>query len=248
MGSLAIHPLLFLAFIAVIVVVGLLEVDTAVRQSGARPATPVALAAGLLMFFGTYLAGNVAMVVGCGVLTLGTLVWVLMDRGRRLVTQSIASTLLMTLWVPFLASFIGLLLTRTEGRGYVMATVALAVSNDIGAYAFGRAFGRRRLAPSISPAKTWEGFFGGLFTTLVIAATVTASILSTLALWQAIVFGVAISAAATVGDLVESMVKRDLGIKDLGHIVPGHGGIMDRVDALLLAIPAAHLVLLALQL
>lgn len=248
LGSIAIDPYLFLAFVAIILVVGLLEIDIAVRRAGVRPATPVALVSGLLMFFGTYVAGNVALVVGCGVLTLGTLLWVLVDRSRRYVTNSIASTLFMTLWVPFLASFIGLLLARPDGKWYVMATVAYAVSSDIGAYAFGSAFGRHRMAPTISPSKTWEGFVGGVLTVLVIAAFVTPVVVAALEPWQALILGGVIAIAATVGDLVESMIKRDLGIKDLGRVVPGHGGVMDRVDGLLFAIPAAHLVLLALQL
>lgn len=247
-GSILVNAYLFLGFVAVIIVIGLLEIDTAVRRSGQRPATPVALVSGMLMFFGTYMVGNVALVVGCGVLTLGTLLWVLLDRRRRFVTHSIASTLLMTLWVPFLASFIGLLLVRPDGKWYVMTTVAYAVSSDIGAYAFGSAFGRHKLAPTISPAKTWEGFAGGVVTVLLIAAFVTPLVVSALTAWQALALGGVIAVAATAGDLVESMVKRDLGIKDLGRIVPGHGGIMDRVDALLFAIPAAHLVLLVLRL
>lgn len=245
LGSLAVDPYLFLAFVAVVVVVGLLEVDHAVRKLSWRPATPVALIAGLLMFFGTYVAGNVALVVGCGVLTLGTLVWVLVDGQRRHVTQSIASTLFMTLWVPFLASFLGLLLARSDGTGFVVATVAYSVANDVGAYAVGSLFGRHKLAPSISPGKSWEGLLGGLATVMVVAAFVMPAVTDALASWQAVVLGGVIAVASTIGDLVESMVKRDLGIKDLGRIVPGHGGMMDRVDALLFALPAAHLTLLA---
>lgn len=244
-GTLALDPYAFLAFVALIVVVGLLEVDHAVRKQDLRPATPVAVVAGLLMLFGTYVAGNVALAVGCGVLTLGTLLWPLLDSRRRHVTHSIAATLFMTLWVPFLASFLGLLLARADGAWLVMTTVAYSVSNDIGAYGFGSVLGRHRMAPAISPAKTWEGVAGGLVTVMVVAAFVTPAVTQTLAVWQALVLGAVIATASTVGDLVESMVKRDLGVKDFGRVVPGHGGIMDRVDALLLAVPAAHLVLLA---
>ena len=246
LGSIAIDAYLFLSFVAVIVLIGLVEVDHAVRKLGWRPATPIAVVAGMLMFFGTYVAGNVALVVGCGVLTLGTLLWVLLDRARRHVTQSISATLFMTLWVPFLGSFLGLLLARPDGKWYVMTTVAYSVSSDIGAYAFGTAIGRHKMMPSISPAKTWEGFIGGVATVLLLAAFVTPVVVEAFQAWQALILGGVIALASTVGDLVESMVKRDLGIKDLGRIVPGHGGIMDRVDALLFAIPAAHLVLLAL--
>lgn len=246
LGSIAIDPWLLIAFVAVIIIGAMLEVDNAVRRTGARPATPVALLAAAIMFFGTYVAGDGALAVGCGVLTLGTPLWVLLDRDRCYVTNSVAATFLMTLWVPFLGSFLGLLLMRPDGEWYLVATVALVVSADIGAYATGSALGRHRLAPAISPGKTWEGFAGGAVTVLVLAAVVTPMVVDALSVWQSVALGAAVAVSATLGDLVESMIKRDLGIKDLGRIVPGHGGIMDRVDAMLFALPAAHFVLLAL--
>lgn len=248
LGSIAVSPWLLLAFVAVVAAGALTEVDGAVRRTGARPATPIAFLSGAVMFFGTYVAGDGALVVGVGVLALGAPLWVLLDRARHLVTTSVAATFLMTLWVPFLASFLGLLLARPDGEWYVMSTIALAVSNDIGAFAFGSAFGRHRLAPTISPAKSWEGFAGGVVTVLVLAGFVTPLLVAALGTVQALIFGAAIAVSATLGDLVESMIKRDLGIKDLGRIIPGHGGIMDRVDAMLFALPTAHLVLLALGL
>lgn len=247
LGSIAIDPWLLIAFVAVIVTGALLEVDAAVRRTGSRPATVVAFSSGAVMFFGTYTVGDTALVVGVGLLALATPLSVLLDRERHFVTSSVAATFLMTLWVPFLASFLGYLLARPDGEWYVMSTIALTVSNDIGAFAFGSAFGRHRLAPTVSPSKTWEGFAGGVLTVLVLAAFVTPLLVDALDVWQSLVFGGAIAVAATLGDLVESMIKRDLGIKDLGRIVPGHGGIMDRVDAMLFALPTAHLVLLALN-
>jgi phosphatidate cytidylyltransferase len=100
------------------------------------------------------------------------------------------------------------------------------------------------MAPAVSPAKSWEGFAGGLATVLVVAATIVANVPG-FDLALALVFGVACFLAGTAGDLAESMVKRDLGVKDLGGIVPGHGGIMDRADAVIFALPVAHAVLSA---
>jgi phosphatidate cytidylyltransferase len=148
------------------------------------------------------------------------------------------------LWVPFLASYAGLLLARPEGHWYVMACVALSVSGDIGAYGFGYGFGKHKMAPSISPAKSWEGFAGGLLTVLVVAALITSNVPG-FDMALALIFGACCFLAGTAGDLAESMVKRDLGVKDLGGIVPGHGGIMDRADAVIFALPVAHLVLTA---
>lgn len=244
--TLLVHPLVFLGFIGILAVVALLELDVAFRQQGLRPATPIAVSAGLVMLVGTYLAGPSAQSLGLVLLMLGTLAWVLLDTGRCRVVASIGSTLLMTLWVPFLVSFLGLLLVREEGVWLVMAVVALSVTNDIGAFAFGSRFGRRKLAPTVSPAKSWEGFAGGMGTALVVAAGVTGPFVPGLDTPTALVLAAGVVVASTVGDLAESLVKRDLGIKDLGTIVPGHGGIMDRADAVIFAVPTAHLLLLAL--
>jgi phosphatidate cytidylyltransferase len=146
--------------------------------------------------------------------------------------------------VPFLASFVGLLLARPEGRWLVIATVALTVTSDTAAYAVGSRYGRHQLAPSVSPAKSWEGFAGGLLAVLVVAVVIVPR-LPGLDLPAALLLGVGVFLAATLGDLTESMVKRDLGIKDLGVSLPGHGGVMERADAVIFALPAAHLLLTA---
>ena len=242
--SLFVHEGIFLGFWAVLVAIALFELHKAFRAKGANPALPVALGAGLIMVIGAYTHGAAAQALGLVLLLLGSMAWTLLDVGRTQVVPSITATCLMGLWVPFLASYVALLLTRPDGEWYVAACVALTVFSDIGAYGFGMPFGRRKLAPSISPAKSWEGFAGGLFTVLLLA-TLVISRFPGFDLSLALVFGVACSVAGTVGDLAESMVKRDLGVKDLGGIVPGHGGIMDRADAVLFALPVAHAVLSA---
>ncbi|MPZ87371.1 MAG: phosphatidate cytidylyltransferase [Nitriliruptorales bacterium] len=238
----------FLVFVAVIVIIGLLEVAIALRERGLRPATPVAIGAGLVMFFGAYVAGPVGQVLGLVLLVFGALTWLLSDRGRSDVTASLGATFLMTLWVPFCGSFIGLLLDRPDGAWYVIAVVAMTVAADIGAYALGSRFGRHKLAPSVSPGKTWEGLLGALVTVLVLAVFMAEPLVPGLNLVEALILGAGILFAATLGDLSESLVKRDLGVKDLGRVLPGHGGIMDRMDALLFTLPTTHLILLALGL
>lgn len=242
LGTLFFSPVLFLVFWCALIVTALFELDKALRSKGLRPATPVALGAGLVIVVGTYQLGATAQVFGLALLLLGAMAWSLLDADRSNVMANLGATCLMGLWVPFLASFAVSLLIRPEGHWYVMAAVALAVTGDIGAYGFGSGFGRHKMAPSISPAKTWEGFAGGLLTVLVVAAAITARVPG-FDLPTALVFGVGVFLAATTGDLAESMVKRDLGVKDLGGIVPGHGGIMDRADAIIFALPVAHAVL-----
>lgn len=270
--ALFVEPLVLLAFVAVLAGVALHELDTAMRAKGHRPATPVVGGAGIVMLFGGYLHGPSALAVGLVLAMAGSVVWVLVverlgvladagaseegqheDAGgaaaalaaaRARVGGDVAASALMTCWVPLLVGFLALLLTHRHGEWFLMATVALTVTSDIGAYAFGTRFGRSKMAPSVSPAKTWEGFAGGLLTVGVIAAVITAQLPGfTLAL--ALALGVSVTLAATVGDLTESLIKRDLGVKDLGRLIPGHGGVMDRVDGILFALPTAH-VLLAL--
>lgn len=246
-GTLAWNDWVFLTFVAVIITVGMLEVGLEFREQRLlRPVTTLAVVAGLAMFYGAYAFGERAQVVGLAVAVLGGLAWPLTGRDRTDVVGTVGATFLLTLWVPFCASFIGLLLARDDGRWLVAAVIALTVTGDIGAYAFGRPFGTHKLAPTVSPGKTWEGLAGAIVTVLVVASLVTAPLVRSLDLVDALVLGAVIAVAGTLGDLSESLIKRDLGVKDLGRIVPGHGGIMDRVDAMVFALPAAHLVLLAL--
>ena len=244
LGTLFIDDRAFLVFWSILVVIGLFEVDKGLRLKGARPALPVAIGAGLVIVFGTYTNGASAQALGLVLLLLGSMAWVLLDANRTNVVASIGGTVLMGLWVPFLASYAGTLLTRPDGKWYVMACVALTVTGDIGAYGFGYGFGKHKMAPTISPAKSWEGFAGGLLTVLVVAALITSNVPG-FDLPLALVYGVCCFLAGTTGDLAESMIKRDLGVKDLGGIVPGHGGIMDRADAVIFALPVAHFVLTA---
>ncbi|MGH8906161.1 MAG: phosphatidate cytidylyltransferase [Egibacteraceae bacterium] len=249
LATMAIGPWAFLTFAAAILVVAQLELDSAFRAHGAAPATPVAIGAGLVMLYGAYAAGEPAQVAGVVVLLLGAMLWALRDVNRHDVAAGIAATCLTGLWVPFLASFVGLLLRRgdggPDGRLLLMAVTALTVTSDIGAYAFGNRWGRHRMAPSVSPGKTWEGFAGGLVTVLALAGLVTARIIPSLGVLGALALGAGVAVAATLGDLSESLVKRGLGVKDLGRILPGHGGVMDRIDAMLFALPVAHFILVA---
>ena len=239
LGTLFIEPRLFIGFWSILVVIALFELDKGLKLKGARPALPVAIGAGLFIVVGAYTNGAAGQAVGLGLLLLGAMAWTLLDAGRGNVVASLGATCLMGLWVPFLASYAALLLTRPDGLWYVIACVALTVVADIGAYGFGSKFGNRRMAPSISPAKSWEGFAGGLFTSLVIGALIIARFPG-FDLPLALLFSAACCIAGTAGDLAESMIKRDLGVKDLGGIVPGHGGIMDRADAVIFALPVAH--------
>lgn len=141
-------------------------------------------------------------------------------------------------YVPFLASLALVLLREPGGEWWVLAFIIVVVIADTGAYAAGLAFGRTPMAPRISPKKTWEGFGGAVFASLV-AGALLAQFMLGLPWWTGLIIGAAIVGTATAGDLGESMLKRDLGIKDMSSWLPGHGGVLDRLDSILPSATAA---------
>ena len=143
------------------------------------------------------------------------------------VTRSIFSLI----YAPVLASFAVLLSTQTDGAWKVLAFVLLTAATDLGGYIAGALFGKHPMAPTISPKKSWEGFAGALVLQLVVGALLWIFIFEQ-PWWEGALIGFAMMLTATLGDLIESMIKRDLGVKDMGKLLPGHGGVMDRLDSL----------------
>lgn len=248
LGTLVTNPWLLLGFIGILMGIAVFELDHAFRGHGLRPLTPVVVGAGFVMFFGTYRSGASAQTLGLVLLLFGAMAGGVLERDRSRLAQSLGATMLMAVWVPFLASFMGLLLGRPNGRWYVFAAVLLAVMNDIGAFAVGMRFGRHKMAPKVSPAKSWEGFAGGVAAAMLAGVVILSPFVPGLGWAQGLLLGAGAAIAATLGDLAESMVKRDLGVKDLGRIIPGHGGIMDRADAIIFALPMVSLLLDVLRL
>lgn len=148
------------------------------------------------------------------------------------VVEDVLSAGLIQLYVPFLASLCLVLLRQDGGEWWVLGFVAIAVVCDVGAYASGLAFGKHPMAPRISPKKTWEGFAGAAVAALA-AGVLIALFLLGIPWWAGLIFGALVLATATAGDLGESMIKRDLGIKDMSSWLPGHGGVLDRLDSIL---------------
>ena len=144
--------------------------------------------------------------------------------------------------MPFLAGFAALMLRPDDGPDRVVVFIVLVVLSDVGGYVAGVLFGKHPMAPTVSPKKSWEGFAGSALFCAVGGAVALPTLLDGAA-WQGALFGLALMVTATLGDLGESMIKRDLGIKDMGSLLPGHGGIMDRLDSLLPAAPVAYLLL-----
>ena len=176
-----------------------------------------------------------------GVFVVFTLLWYLAGVVRARPTMNVAVTLMTFLYIAFLGSFAALLLTAPldHGIGLVLGAVLATIAHDIGSYFVGRWGGKTPLAPAISPGKTVEGLVGGSLATLLMCLVVVRAISpwdGGKAFWLAVVVAV----AAPLGDLSESMIKRDLGVKDMGALLPGHGGVLDRIDALLFVMPATY--------
>ncbi len=146
--------------------------------------------------------------------------------------RDVAATVFLAAWVPLFASFSVLLVYPHNGSGRVFCLMIGVVGSDVGGYAVGVLFGKHPMVPSISPNKSWEGLVGSLLFGIT-AITLAATMLAHKPVWIGLLLGLTIVATATLGDLAESQIKRDLGIKDMGRILPGHGGLMDRLDGAL---------------
>jgi phosphatidate cytidylyltransferase len=238
----------FVAFLLGIVTLALLELLAVLRARATRPARPVVLAMGALLVVGAYLEGAAALSFGLLVTILAAFGWYLVDRGRTEVTRNVAATVFACVYVPFMAAHLSLVVGRADHYvGAVLGYAALVVIYDTAAYATGATLGRRPIAPQVSPNKSWEGAIGASVVCLLAGAFL-------LPLWEpwtlasGLVLAAATCVVAPLGDLSESMLKRDLAVKDMGSILPGHGGMLDRVDALLFMAPVLYYVLAAFDL
>jgi phosphatidate cytidylyltransferase len=175
------------------------------------------------------------------VTALGTMLWRLRAGVDGFVRDATAGVFV-AVYVPFLAGFVTLLLKPDDGPLRVLTFILVTIASDIGGYAVGVLAGRHPMAPVISPKKSWEGFAGSA---VFCVAAGWASVVYLLDgdWWVGVLLGLVAVVMATLGDLSESLIKRDLGIKDMGDLLPGHGGLMDRLDSILFAAPAAFLLL-----
>jgi phosphatidate cytidylyltransferase len=240
LGSLAWHPAAFAVVVAAFTLVAYAELSRVLRPFGVRLSTAVLAIATTTMLAGAYVVGPSGQALGIAVLLLGAVGVVLADRGRQEVVRTLAMTVLFGLWVGFLASYGVLLVVRPSGPIVVLGVIGAAALTDVGGYGFGVAFGRHKVAPSISPNKSWEGLIGGVVVATVSGAVVLPLLGEVFTPATGAMLAAVCGVASFVGDLTESMVKRDLGLKDLGDLLPGHGGVLDRVDGILFALPVGY--------
>ncbi|MGI8458638.1 MAG: phosphatidate cytidylyltransferase [Propionibacteriaceae bacterium] len=185
-------------------------------------------------------AGN-AMLGALGIAVVTCLIW-RMPKGQDHFVRDVASSLMIIGYVPLLGSFTSLLITGERGEARIVTFILIVILSDIGGYVAGVLFGKHPMAPRISPKKSWEGFVGSLVFGIA-GGVVMAVVGLKVPFWVGIVLGVALVVVGVCGDLVESLVKRDIGIKDMSSFLPGHGGVMDRLDSLLMAAPLAWLLM-----
>ncbi|MFF4169307.1 phosphatidate cytidylyltransferase [Streptomyces sp. NPDC001744] len=242
-ASLFIWKAAFVGVVAVAVVVGLWELTSRLqerKQIGA-PLVPLAVG-GAAMVVAGYARGPEGAWVATALTALAVLVW-RMAKPPEGYLKDVTAGVFAAFYVPFLATFVSLLLTADDGPWRVLTFLLLTVVSDTGAYAVGWRFGKHKLAPRISPGKTREGLAGAVAFAMAAGALCMQFMIDDGVWWQGLVLGLAVAASATLGDLGESMIKRDLGIKDMGTLLPGHGGIMDRLDSLLPTAPVVWLLL-----
>ena len=240
--SLVFEKVAFLCVATVAVAVGVWELVGGLSHGRVQaPLVPCVLGA-LAMLPAAYFGGGGALVLTFAMTCVAVLLWRAAD-GPAGAAGDIAAGVLVSAYVPLLAGFAALMLAADDGAARILVFVLVTTSSDIGGYAVGVVAGRHPMAPSVSPKKSWEGFAGSAVTCVAVA--VVCMLLLDGPWWGGVLLGAAIVVAATVGDLSESLLKRDLGIKDMGDILPGHGGVMDRLDSLVFAAPVAWALLAA---
>jgi phosphatidate cytidylyltransferase len=231
----------FLGVLLAAVLIGVVELTRALEAGKFRAPLVPLLVGTLAMEALAWSRGPSGLVVGFLFTVLAVVLWRLAGGPVRYLRDAAAGALVAS-YVPLLAGFAVLLLVPDDGVARVLVFIATVVCSDVGGYAAGVLFGKHPMAPSISPKKSWEGM-GGSIAACVLLATLVFTFTFHAPWWGGVIFGVAIAASSTIGDLGESLIKRDLGIKDMGQLLPGHGGIMDRLDSLLPSAALAYLLL-----
>jgi CDP-diglyceride synthetase len=239
--ALAIGPALGVALVTVVVVLAAGELFATMRTAGHHPATLVGLVASASLVTAAYWRGETALPLVLALTVVVGFLWYAVT--PKLVAPSLntALTVLGVAYVGLFGSYAALLLAGPDGVGAFLGVVLAVVANDVGALVVGSKLGRHPLAPAISPRKTWEGLAGGALASVLVSVILLGLI--GLAPWDtgsAFALGLLVAVVAPIGDLCESMIKRDLGVKDMGSVLPGHGGLLDRFDAMLFALPAAY--------
>ncbi|SHJ35463.1 phosphatidate cytidylyltransferase [Tessaracoccus bendigoensis DSM 12906] len=241
-------PWFFALFMAAALGFGTIELHHALTRKGMRSEVVPVCVGTVVSSVGSYAAvvgliplEPVTMVLICLCLTMIAAFALRLRRGPEGFVGDAAASALIVAYLPMLGASVPLLMAADDGTLRILTIIACVVASDTGAFAVGVLLGRHKMAPTISPNKTWEGFAGG------IAFAALVGVLAAVYLLQihwviGLVLGVLLSLAGTTGDLVESLIKRDVGLKDMSNFLPGHGGVMDRLDSILIAVPVGWMI------
>jgi len=231
----------FVGVVAVAAVLGVRELTTAFGTRGIKvPFIPLSGGA-VGMVLAAYVSAEEGLVLAFALTAFALVLWRIVD-GVSGAVQDVVASVFSAAYVPLLAGFACLMLAQRDGPQRILVTIGVVAASDVGGYTAGVLFGKHPMAPTISPKKSWEGFAGSTTACLAVGAGLVVWLLSG-PWWAGLAVGAACVVSATLGDLSESLIKRDLGIKDMGDLLPGHGGLMDRLDSLLPSAPVAYLLL-----
>ncbi len=241
LGTLLTNKVSFLVLVMAAIAVGAWEMRSALRQAGVVAPLVPPVVGSVAMLWAAYVHGPVGLTVAWALTAAAVVLW----RGAGPIqgaARDVLGGVFVATYPALLAGFAILLLAHDDGVERVLVFVVVTVASDIGGYAAGVLLGKHPMAPTISPKKSWEGF-GGSVLLCVVAGSLTLHFLLGQAWWIGVLLGIGVAASATIGDLMESLIKRDLGIKDMSNILPGHGGVMDRLDSLIVVAPMVWAVL-----
>lgn len=240
-ASLFVVKELFVGLAIIALCMGLWELSQAFSVKGIKiPLLPLGVGtAGMLI--SAYVSGPEALMVSFALTVGGVVVWRIIDGGGLAAIRDCAAAVFAAAYLPLMAGFVMLMLAADNGPLQVMLFILLAVASDTGGFFAGVRFGKTPLAPTISPKKSWEGLAGSFILTMIVGVAGTAVLDINPVI--GIILGLLTPITATVGDLAESLIKRDLGLKDMGTLLPGHGGVLDRLDSLLLTAPFVYLLI-----
>lgn len=240
----------FVALLAVALALGANELYQALKRQGMTAAIVPIVVGTVAIATGSYLAGvqrpvvfstTSVLLASLALTVLAAMIW-RMPKGAAGYVKDTAASLMIIAYVPFLGSFAALMLAGENGSVRLVTFIVIVVMGDVGGYVAGVLFGRHPMAPTISPKKSWEGLVGS-----VVLGTGSGVAMTIFGLgapwWIGLILGILLVGVGVCGDLIESLIKRDLGIKDMSSFLPGHGGVMDRLDSLLVAAPVAWLIM-----
>jgi len=250
LATLLVWKTLFIIVVGAAVVIAVWELHRAFGTKDIDLPEQPLMVGGVVMVVVAYFWGTPALVTATAVTALVTMLW-LLRRGVPGYVQNATASVFTLVYVPFLGSFVALMLREGGATGFdhydagvkgILTFVAVTAASDIGGFCAGVLFGRHPMAPVISPKKSWEGFAGSTVFCVAVGVAMVVWVLDD-DWWVGVLLGLIAVVMATLGDLSESVIKRDLGIKDMSQVIPGHGGLMDRIDSLLATIAPIWLLL-----